>query len=681
MANPEDVGILLQGVARWNDWRKTKDGPSLDLSGADLRNRDLTGADLRAVNLSGAILRGTKIGPGSLLWNANLSGADLYGADLRGADLQEVNFSGIDLFLVDLREANLQGADLSTAKGGLLSKQLAGADLTGAKLPDPLEKLYDSLSSIKEISDSAQKLFLALLAGCLYSWLTIAQTTDVDLITNRASTPLPIIQAAIPIVGFYVVTPLILLCLYFYFHFYLQKLWEELGTLPAIFPDGRLVHNRTDPWLLNDLVRSYFAKLKDGRPFLSYFQAWVSVVLAWWLVPVTLFLFWGRYLRRHDLFWTVFHALLLALAVFSAARLYRIAGETLRGLERSAFRLKEALKSRHTYVRLTIATVIAVFFLAISAGAIPANTHASVNPPSIWISTIMECIRYSPFANLTNTDVSIKPPNWTGKNDGELDFVKGPHLEIGDLRGAIAENAFFAKANLEELHMEGSYLYRADFRKTKLANAYLDDANLTLALLQDADMDKAHLQNAKLMHARLDGANLQVADLEHANLDHASLIGAYMGLADLKSAFLAHATFQEAQLNQVTLRESVSFGANLTGANLIGADFTNANFKEAIFEHANMKGADLTGAKLDSARIKYADLREAKGLTASEILKCIDYKLAFFDPDILKRLPGIDPDHHNEKLEEQKKAEQKAKAAATAPPYAAALSHAPKAKP
>jgi len=279
--NAEALAVIHQGPKAWNNWRKDKDPSSFNLSGADLHGRDLSGADLRAVDLSNANLRGAKLGSGTLLWNANLSGADLYQANLRGADLQDVNFSNADLYQADLRESNLNGADLSSAKGGLLSRQLAGSDLTGAKLPEPLTKLYDSLSSVKEISDSAQKLFLALLAGCLYSWLTIAQTTDVELITNRAATPLPIIQAAIPIVGFYVVAPLILLCLYFYFHFYLQKLWEELGSLPAVFTDGRELHKRTDPWLLNDLVRSHFVKLKDGRPFLSYFQSWISVVLAW----------------------------------------------------------------------------------------------------------------------------------------------------------------------------------------------------------------------------------------------------------------------------------------------------------------------------------------------------------------------------------------------------------------
>ena len=641
MANPEAVGILQQGVARWNEWRKDKDGRSLDLSEADVRNRDLTGIDLRAVNLTNAVLRGAKLGKGSLLWNANLSGADLYGANLRGADLQDVNFSGADLFQADLRESNLQGADLSAAKGGLLSKQLAGSDLTGAKLPEPLGKLYESLSSVKEISDSAQKLFLALLAGCLYSWLTIAQTTDVELITNRATTPLPIIQAAIPIVGFYVVAPLILLCLYFYFHFYLQKLWEELGSLPAVFTDGRLLHNRTDPWLLNDLVRSHFIKLKDGRPFLSYFQAWVSVVLAWWLVPVTLFLFWGRYLRRHDLFWTVFHALLLALAIVSAVRLYRIAGETLRGNERIVFRWKDVVKSRSSYIRALLAIAISAALIVISLGAIlgipvpdpisRAQGFPTNHPPQAWVPEAMGLVGYRPFADLTDADVSIKPSNWTGKKDEELDLVKGAKLEFRDLHGAWAQNAFLAKADLSE--------------------ANLEEANMSYADLRQSDFGRANMVGAHLFEARMDGATMNFA-----SLDGADLINAHLSRASFHGAFMRNAYFLGADLSHAILHD----------AYLRAAQFGNANLTEA-----DLQGADLTDAFLN-AEIKHADFRHAIGLTLYSILPAKNWQLAFFDPQMLKQL-GL-PADHNEKLQKKMEAEQQAKAAATAP-------MAPKAKP
>lgn len=639
MANPEAVGILQQGVARWNEWRKDKDGPSLDLSGEDLSNRDLNGANLRC------------------------------------ADLQDVNFSSADLFQADLRETNLQGANLSTAKGGLLSRQLAGADLTGAKLPEPLGKLYDSLSSVKEISDSAQKLFLALLAGCLYSWLTIAQTTDVELITNRATTPLPIIQAAIPIVGFYVVTPLILLCLYFYFHFYLQKLWEELGSLPAVFTDGRELHKRTDPWLLNDLVRSHFTKLKDGRPFLSYFQAWVSVVLAWWLVPVTLFCFWLRYIRRHDVFWTMVHAALLALAVFSAVRLYRIANETLRGKERTIFRWKDLLKRRSNYGRLGFVSALMVFLILISLGTIAGEEDREnhvpqfqASSPLTWMPSLLNHAGFQPFANLRNADVSIKPPNWTGKKDEELDLVKGAGLRRSNLRNVDAEGAFFAKADLISGLMQGADLGDADLRYAVLETAHLEQADLSGALLQNADMRYTYLQGAFLQDAHLDHATMYRAHLEDAELTFTELGGAQLGGADLRRTSLFRAILQ---------------GADLTVANLEGADFEGANLQSAI-----LRGANLTKAGLKGANLKYADCRlnadrrsfpvqATRGLTREMILAAENWQLAFYDPDMLKQL-GL-PTDHNEKLQKQME-EERAKAAAT-PPTAPALSIGPKAKP
>jgi uncharacterized protein YjbI with pentapeptide repeats len=633
-ANSEALTAIQQGVSAWNNWRKDKDVSSLNLSGADLHSRDLTGADLRGVDLSYANLRNAKLlGKDTLLWNANLSNADLYQTNFRGADLQDVNFSNADLYQADLRESNLQGADLSTAKGGLLSRQLAGSDLTGAKLPEPLAKLYDSLSSVKEISDSAQKLFLALLAGCLYSWLTIAQTTDVELITNRATTPLPIIQAAIPIVGFYVVAPLILLCLYFYFHFYLQKLWEELGSLPAIFTDGRELHKRTDPWLLNDLVRSHFVKLKGGRPFLSYFQAWISVMLSWWLVPITLFGFWLRLLRRHDLFWTMVHVLLLALAIFSAVRLYGIANQTLHGEDRASFRWKELLKHRRIFWQPAFLIGLGVLFTGLSIGVIfgePGEIffgnepEATIDSPRTWIPWLLDRVGYHPFADLADAGVSEKPPNWTGKRDGELELVKGANLAGIDLRNATAINAFFVKAKLARAHMEYGQFIGADLRRADLQEAHLNGANLTGASLQDVQLTFADLRNAFLYGAQLRGANISRCDLQQADLGSSELMGAILDWANLSFTAMEWADLQEAR----------------------------------------MSGANFTGTKLNGANLKYSDFRDVpyrsdgitRGLNPEMIIVGQNWQLAFFNPDMLKLL-GLPPDH-NEKLKKQMEAEQ-----------------------
>jgi hypothetical protein len=195
MANPEHLAKLHEGADAWNQFRAGLEIKA-DLSGADLSGKDLSGADLRDVNFERANLQDAKLNANKLLLNGNLRGANLSGANLSGANLEDANLTEAELFEANLRQTYLCGADLSGVKGGLRTEQLAGADLSGATLPDQLKKLYDGLENVKNISESARKLFLAVLAACLYSWLTIATTTDVNLITNRASSPLPIIQTS-----------------------------------------------------------------------------------------------------------------------------------------------------------------------------------------------------------------------------------------------------------------------------------------------------------------------------------------------------------------------------------------------------------------------------------------------------------------------------------------------------
>lgn len=516
MANAEHITKLNEGIEAWNLWR-TDQRFIPDLSEADFSGRNLSGADLRGANFENANLQGATIGRGTMLRDANFHHANLCHANLSGADFQDAHFAEADMRDASLREANLLGADLSEAVGGLRTEQYAGADLTGAKLPEPLKKLYDGLENVKGISESARKIFLAVLAGCLYCWLTIATTTDVNLITNRASSPLPIIQTPIPIVGFYAVAPLLVLCVYFYFHFYLQKLWEELGSLPAVFPDGRPLHAKVDPWLLNDLVRSHLPRLNANRPFLSYLQLWISVLLAWWIVPLTMFLFWGRYLRRHEQIGTAFHVFLLIISSVAAVSLYRLAVATLLGVERGSFTWKRALTGRRGYRTLALAVAAGVSLGLISWGAIlgdrskepllgiaPAATEVyfpASKGPRAWIAQVMALSGYPPFANLTNADISQRQP------------LVGASLKETNLRYASAGSAFLSGADLEGADMTGAYLSGAD-----ISHAELFGVGMTLAHLVDANLTDSYLGGASLRRAHLGGAHLREAHMSNADL-------------------------------------------------------------------------------------------------------------------------------------------------------------------
>jgi hypothetical protein len=229
----------------------------------------------------------------------------------------------------ELRGADLRGQDLRDVEG-LLPEHLAGAVLTGATLPDDIGR-FEALGQVAAISSEARKVFIGLLAACVYSWLVIGTTKDVALILNTSSSPLPIINAPIPITGFYVIGATLLAAIYCYFHFYLQPMWRALATLPAVFRDGVAQDDKTDPWVLTNLVRTEFAQLRATAPPLTRLENRLSIVMAWWLVPVTLFALWARYLPAHDISGLTWLAFLIGATTFFGRHTFRLARATLRG--------------------------------------------------------------------------------------------------------------------------------------------------------------------------------------------------------------------------------------------------------------------------------------------------------------------------------------------------------------
>ena len=459
---------------------------------ADLHWSDLEGAHLDGANLQGAVLIGANL-QGAFLLRANLQGAYLDGANLQGARLSFANLQGADLRganfesrkaadrrrepqgaalsdphlhehgrdtagqkqtatareqepeaadipAASLISANLQNADLSDTKlsdvTGLLTEKLAGADLSNAKLPEDIAK-FDGLEHVEETSRNARKIFFAMLLGCAYAWLTIATTTDARLLTNLASSPLPIIGTDIPIAWFYWAAPVLLLGLYSYFHLYLQRLWEGLSELPAVFPDGKALHKKAYPWLLNGLVRAHFERLKDERPFFSRLENFVSIILAWWVVPATLLAFWLRYLPRHEWYGA---GLQIGLVVLSAAfglLSYWLAGVTLRHQERRSFYWRAPWREARTYHAAGAAGIALVLSL-LSYGAIePVRTdEPSFADVRTWVPHAFKFVGYRTFADLNEADVSTKPASFRNLED-DFDLVTGARLAGRDLRYAV----------------------------------------------------------------------------------------------------------------------------------------------------------------------------------------------------------------------------------------------------
>lgn len=476
---------------------------------------DLPGADLRGVDLT----------------DANLTGANLENADLREATLQ-----GATLLRAVLRNADLENADLTKAIG-LLPAQLGGTNLCGARLPERFGD-FDGLKVVEEESKNARTLFFGTLLACVYGWLTIATTTDVLLLTNSASSPLPIIGASIPIVSFYLVGPLLLCLLYIYLHLHLQRLWERFADLPAVFPDGRSLGKRAYPWLLTGLVYSFNPYLKDRRPPLSRLQAGVSLLVAWWLMPLTILLFWARYLRRHDWLGTWLHILVLVGAIGAGILLYQLAIATLRGQRKKPASFKSAITSGASYLRTLWGLGLGAMLYFLSLGAIegiPPDFETVEGQPSLidadlsqfdprkWVPQMFSALDYRSFADLREVDVSTRLQNWKGQDEDEINMVKRGRLHGANLRFADATRAFLVGADLARANLQGAYLYRANLRRAELTWADLKEAFAFEADLRGANLQNADLRGGDFTGGNFAGANLKSARLEGANFEAANL--------------------------------------------------------------------------------------------------------------------------------------------------------------
>lgn len=571
-------------LARHRCWLASggQEGEKADFTGAQLAGWDFSGQYLKAVIFRDADLS-----------KAVFREADLEGADFRGADLREADFTGCR---------------------NLLPYQLAGADLSGSRLPADLEK-FASLPHVDAATRHAQTLFSTQLLVCVFCWLTIFVTTDPGLLTNTIETPLPIINTKINIVMFYWAGPALLFCLYLYFHLCLQRLWEALATLPAYFPDGRPLPQRLHPWLLHGLIWAFFPRLRRDRPVLTWLQNLLNKFLAWWLAPITLFFLWGRYLPAHERVVTAVQIGLLTLAVTAGLAFSFLARRTLRLQDRRPFRWLTAWRDLRLY---QVGTFCLGIFLMVGAFAVfsyyafqgrfakeyhilvEEKMQEKLNPyiKSPHISTKMfAAISYGislgfltdkSYADLREAEVSTKPANWAYNKPEDLRKVKGAKLRRRNLCGAEVSKAFLVNADLQWANLQGADLWQAK--------------------LQGADLFRAKLQGALLIGAKLQGALLRYAKLQGAHLFEANL--------------------QEAKL----------YWANLQGADL----------SHAILQGVDLSGAELQGAKLSGAELQGADLESTKGLTKEQLVVATGWPLARYSSEILKKLNL--PDKHNDNL-------------------------------
>jgi len=593
---------------------------------ADFSRENLEDADLIDARLTDALLNKTI-----------LKRADLMLADLRGASLLQANLKDANLLGTVFHQANLQAASLDGATG-LLSRQLAGANLFGATLPVDTSP-SEGLKYVRQVAAKAGWFLIAILLVNALAWLRIFTTRDPQLLRNAPAFPFFGLQADVPFVAFYLFGPVVILSLYVCFHLYLQRLWDGAAQLPAIFPDGRSLDTCL-PWFARWSVRMHSKWLKSTRSPLAFLEAGIAMLLLYWVAPATILLFWGRYLTLEEMRGTSALVLLVVGAITAAMGFPRMVGKAFGVDSPRPANTSKSSRWRALLLRSAAPMGVGLILLLLSIGIIRGAPHdfgrssESANPGiQTWAAEVLWTAGYNPYAQLTEAEVSTKPPGWSGK-DEDVAQVKGASLNRLKLRYIQAYGAFFAKARLWQADLRNAYLSEADLREANLRQAdlqfvVLDHAMLVRASLQEADLrnvnlNRANLRGANLSSAILSGATLLDATLDNASLYKADLRNVLLQRASLKQADLREANLENANLTMANLQETYLTSTKLGNAQLKQADLSLAILTEADLRKSDLSGSDLQGAILRGADIRGAnlqgaDLRGAVGLTANQI--------------------------------------------------------------
>jgi uncharacterized protein YjbI with pentapeptide repeats len=615
---------LEEKLAAHKDWIESsgKAGKKADLAGAKHEGAELVGVNLRYADLEGA----------------NLKEADLLLADLRDACLARANLEEACLVGANLEGANLEEAQLESAMG-LVPRQLAGANVRDAILPSHVRD-FPAREMFVTTTRTVVRLFTTTVFINFLSWLMIWKTKDVQLVTDAAILPFlhsSAAAAAMPTAEIFLLAPAVLLSLYLVLLFHLQRLWDAVLELPAVFPDGQLLGEK-GPWIVTGLLRLHFRWMNKDAPSTRIIEKFISGALAYWIVPVTLVFFWGRYLTVQEMHGAALQSLFVVVAV--AAAIY---ATTKVGRPQTVWTEIERASRRFFQIIVKpapLAIGLGIFLLLLSFGTVKGAPHDSSRAPQIsaadirrWAPSFFWSLGYDPFPDLTEATLSVRPANWSGGDD-QVPSVRGARLNNLKFRYAQAYGVFLVNAHLWRADFQGAFLSEADLRGADLGQSNLRYAVLDRALLNRANLDRAVLDSGNFTRADMRGANLSYSSVMNATLVDVRLDGASLYAARLGGTSLIRASLEKADLRDAHLEGANFENANLQeayfwSAKLSGAKFANTLLGNAILIEADLRGADLhgaqlagtvlTGANLKDANLDGADMRDALRVSGDQI--------------------------------------------------------------
>ncbi len=347
--------------------------------------------------------------------------------------------------------------------------------------PPPLNQLSPPwlTENIAELSKSAAGAFTLYIGALVYSCLTLFVTDDRQIILNKAA-QLPIVGLGVPFVGFCLISPIIVVILFFHLQFYVA----QLAGLTARLRGSHAVED-------DQLYPSVLNIVDDQGGNAVVLQVLLADLFLWAALPLTLVLNAVYFSKLHDPGWKTwtlgFSPLLATLVVL------RFWYE-----QRNLPPVRARVRRWGTPVLVLLVLFFEVYFVRYVCEAKKGLKQSiSVSHQAIVVQPLVD------YPGVYWADL------WEAHLEGA--FLLGSVLKKADLHGAYLQKAnlseaILQKADLYQAHLEGANVSCAD-----LSEALLTEAHLNGAFLAGADLRRAYSVTAdqlatarSLYHARID---------------------------------------------------------------------------------------------------------------------------------------------------------------------------------
>ncbi len=354
------------------------------------------------------------------------------------------------------------------------------------------------LKHIEEISKNARATWFSLLIALLFCGVTLLDVDDRDFFAYGEATKLPLIGVEVPVVGFFLSAPVLVLALYLYLHVYLANLWRALA--PPFRIVGERLDDRVYPWLL---AHTALRLRPDAKPRdFGWLSTFVSLALGWAFAPFILAVFWVRSWPYHYEWLTLF------LAALFLASLTMAVGSWCRMCDWMMREGQGAADGPRAFIGFAGKPLV----LLAGLGLASASWEKTEGP--ILKGTALPL--YS--ADLYRLSFVQLPDDWETRDIAWENYARKHRATV---TAEIARDPAFAakKDDPKALETEIEERLKADFRERReAAIKRLPKEDWPRIDLRRADLREANLSGLDLRWAQMEGANLERAQMEGANL-------------------------------------------------------------------------------------------------------------------------------------------------------------------